>query len=136
MSYTLKYKIIKSKRQYFEYCQCLESLLQKDTESNADEIELLTLLIEKWDEEQYHIPELDPIQLIKALMKEHEMKSKDLVEVLKLSKGTISKILNYQKGLSKVTIRKLSEYFKMKQESFNRPYKLENTVSSHIKTEA
>jgi len=50
-----------------------------------------------------------------------------------LSKGTISKILNYYKGLSKETIRKLSDYFKIAQEAFNRPYRLVNEVNKHFK---
>ena len=54
-------------------------------------------------------------------------------DILDLSKGTISKILNYQKGLSKDTIRKLSDYFKINQEAFNRPYKLINKVNRHFR---
>ena len=57
----------------------------------------------------------------------------NLVDILDLSKGTISKILNYPKGLSKDTIRKLSDFFKVSQEAFNRPYKLKNEVNSHFK---
>ena len=37
-------------------------------------------------------------------------------------------ILNYHKGLSKETIRKISDYFKVSQEAFNRPYKLVNMI--------
>ena len=59
-------------------------------------------------------------------MEENKLKPKDLIEILDLSKGTVSKILNYHKGLSKDTIRKLSHYFKISQEAFNRPYKLVN----------
>ena len=44
-------------------------------------------------------------------MESNNIKAKELGEILNLSKGTISKILNYQKGLSKETIRKLSDYF-------------------------
>ena len=57
-------------------------------------------------------------------LEEQSLKPKDLVEILELSKGTISKILNYHKGLSKNSIRRLSEYFKVTQEAFNRLYKL------------
>jgi len=55
-------------------------------------------------------------------MTEHNLKAKDLVDILGLSKGTVSKILNSNKGLSKDVIRKLSDYFKVSQEAFNRPY--------------
>jgi HTH-type transcriptional regulator/antitoxin HigA len=62
-------------------------------------------------------------------MSEHQLKAKDLVDICGLSKGTISKILNYQKGLSKDSIRSLSNYFKVSQEAFNRPYLLRNEVN-------
>ena len=52
------------------------------------------------------------------------MKPQDLTTILGISKGYVSDILNYKKGLSKEVIRKLAEYFKVKQEAFNRPYKL------------
>jgi len=133
MSNTLTYKIIKSKKQYFAYCKKLEILLKKNLKKHQDEIELITLLIEKWDEEQFQIPDLNPIEILKALMDENKLKAKDLTVILSLSKGTISKILNCQKGLSKETIRKLSEHFKMTQETFNRPYKLKNTINQNYK---
>ncbi len=69
-------------------------------------------------------------------MEEHKMKAKDLVEVLNLSKGTVSKILNYQTGLSKETIRKLSERFKLNQEAFNRPYRLKDPIIRTYKNAA
>jgi HTH-type transcriptional regulator/antitoxin HigA len=128
----LKYKIIKSEAQYQQYCNLLEELILKD-ENKEDEIELLTFLIEKWDNENVSFGDADPIEIIKFLMKENNLRSKDLVEILGLSKGTISKILNYQKGLSKNTILKLSEYFKVSQETFNRPYQLTQNVKSNYK---
>lgn len=133
---TLKYTVIKDLRQYKNYCDILEKLvLQNDKEIN-DEIELLTILIEKWDNEHNIFNESDPIELLKALMESHDLQAKDLVTVMDLSKGTISKILNYHKGLSKDTIRKLSSYFKVSQEAFNRPYKLINEVNKHFRNES
>ncbi len=123
---TLKYKVIKSEKQYLEYCNMLENILIT-TPDNSDEIELLTLLIEKWDEEHFSNQSNDPVEIIKSLMEENNLKSKDLAEILGLSKSTVSKILNYHKGISKETIRKLSDFFKVSQQAFNRPYKLINS---------
>jgi HTH-type transcriptional regulator / antitoxin HigA len=120
---TLKYKIIKTEEQYKDYCSKLENLLEKES-SNQDEVELLTVLIEKWDQEHNSFEDMDPIVLLHSLMKEHSLKSKDLVNILGVSKGLVSDILNYKKGLSKEIIRTLSSYFKLSQEAFNRPYKL------------
>ena len=73
---TLKYKIIKSKKQYFEYCDILEQLLdlKKKGKEIKDEIELLTLLIEKWDKEHNSFSDANPIELLQYLMKENNLK--------------------------------------------------------------
>src|SRR5215471_5487719 len=122
----LKYTVIKNKTQYKEYINTLGDLVFSGAKSHntKDEIALLTLLIEKWDAEQNTFDDLDPVELLLCLMEDHKMKSKDLVEILGISKGYVSDILNYKKGLSKDVIRKLAEHFKLSQEAFNRPYKL------------
>jgi HTH-type transcriptional regulator/antitoxin HigA len=97
----LKYIVIKSDKQYYKYCDILEELVFSDNIDYLEEIELLTLLME-----------------------DHRLSAKDLAEIIGLTKGTVSKILNYQKGFSKETIRKLSAHFKLRQEAFNRPYSL------------
>ncbi len=66
-------------------------------------------------------------------MEGNNLKATDLNKILSLSKGTVSKILNYQKGLSKETIRKLSKHFHVSQEAFNRPYKLKNEVNRQFR---
>src|SRR6056297_1759232 len=126
---SLKFTVIKTIEQYIDYCNILDELISKDEIKFQDEIELLTLLIEKWDSENNSFMDSDPIEILKSIMDEHDLKAKDLVTILGLTKGTISKILNYQKGLSKDTIRKLSDYFKISQEAFNRPYRLKNEVN-------
>lgn len=130
---TLKFTIIKSREQYDNYCNILEELVIQENNNSQDEIDLLTLLIEKWDNEHSTFKDSDPIEILKSLMAEQNLKPKDLVNLLGLSKGTISKVLNYNKGLSKDTIRKLSDYFKVSQETFNRPYKLINEVNKHFR---
>jgi len=124
----LKYKVIRSKAQYKEYANALEELVLADFKSKEmkNEIELLTLLIEKWDEEHNAFQDVDPITLLHSLMKQKDLKAKDLVEILGVSKGLVSDILNYKKGLSKEIIRGLAKYFKVSQEAFNREYRLKS----------
>lgn len=132
----IKYKVIKTKKQYYEYCNILEELdfSSSKTKDVEDEIELLVLLIEKWDADHNIFNEdADPIELLQILMKDHKMKAKDLADLLKMSKGYVSDILHYKKGLSKDVIRKLSERFAMSQEAFNRPYKLKIPPKKRIK---
>ena len=131
----LKYKVITGIKQYDEYCNLLEQLVfsgAKDR-NTKDEIDLLTLLIEKWDAEHNIFDELDPVQLLRSFIDDHKLKAKDLVEILGISKGYVSDILNYKKGLSKEVIRKLAGRFKVSQEAFNRPYKLIVPENSHLR---
>ena len=132
---TLQYKIIKTDAQYNKYCNALEALVDsgKKTKAVQDEIELLTLLIEKYDAEHNTFDDADPIELLKSLMKDHKMKAVDLAKLLNVSEGLVSDMLNYKKGLSKDTIRILSERFKLNQDAFNRPYELHISVSPKIK---
>jgi len=52
-------------------------------------------------------------------MEEQQLKATDLVELLGVSKGYVSEMLNYKKGMSKEVIRKLAERFKVSHEAFN-----------------
>jgi HTH-type transcriptional regulator/antitoxin HigA len=131
---TLKYKIIKTEEQYWEYCNILEALVgEKENEGLEDEIELLTVLIEKWDEERSTLIEADPVELLKYLMDENKLKAKDIASLLDINKSTVSEILHYRKGFSKEIIRKLADRFKVRQEAFNRPYKLISPVNAHLR---
>lgn len=127
----LQYTVIKTKNQYKEYCKILEKLFESEGTANTiqDEIELLTLLISKYDEENNSFSERDPVVLLKHLMASNNLKAKDLVDILDVSKGLISDILNYKKGLSKEVIRKLAENFKVSQAAFNRPYTLKSNLN-------
>jgi HTH-type transcriptional regulator/antitoxin HigA len=132
---TLKYTLIKTRQQYNEYCDKLEELLTQETTGQQiqDEIELLGLLIEKWDNEHSTIQKSDPVRIIKSLMESHKLRSKDLSDILDIPKSTVSEILHYKKGLSKEVIRKLAAHFKMSQEAFNRPYKLVSRLNSQLR---
>ncbi len=122
----LKYTIIKNKTQYKDYSNKLEELVFSNSKKKAvkDEIDLLTLLIERWDTAHNSFHEVDPVTLLRSFMNEQQLKATDLVELLAVSKGYVSEILNYKKGMSKEVIRKLAERFKVSHEAFNRYYEL------------
>ena len=122
----LKYTVIKTEEQYYEYCDLLEEIdFSDEAEEREDEIELLTLLIKAWDDEHRLTPELDPVQLIKSLMEDHKLSQNDLAEIAGVGKSYISEILNYKKRMSKTIIRNFAEHFKIQQEALNKRYRLE-----------
>ena len=130
----LAYTVIKTKTQYNQYCKKLEILLDTGSKkkSVSDEIDLLTLLIAKWDDAHGTWREADPIKLLTSLMSDHNLKAKDLAELLEVSKGYVSDILHYKKGLSKDVIRKLAQHFSVSHEAFNRPYQLISPAASPL----
>jgi HTH-type transcriptional regulator / antitoxin HigA len=131
----LKYRVITSSRQYNLYTRLCEKMKSSSDKSREirDEIALLTVLIEKWDRDHSKFDGLDPVQLLHSFMTDHNLKAKDLVNILNVSKGYVSDILNYKKGLSKEIIRTLATYFRVSQETFNRPYKLNVSATSRFK---
>lgn len=131
------YTIIRSDEQYLDYCNDLEKMTSEYKENSSNEllnvIDTVTLLIEKYDEEHSNLDEIDPIQLLKSLMHDNNLKQKDLADFLQVSKGHLSDILNYKKGLSKHVIRLLADRFKVDQSAFNRPYKLSVGVNKYYR---
>ncbi|WP_220392972.1 helix-turn-helix domain-containing protein [Chitinophaga lutea] len=122
----LKYKVIKTIAQYHRYAGLLEKLVMLNKKSTAerDVMELLQVLIEKYDRDHNTFTEADPIESLRFLMKDHKMKSVDLATALGVSTSLVSDILHRRRGLSKENIRKLAEQFSVSQELFNRPYAL------------
>ena len=131
---TLQYKVIKTINQYKAYCNLLEELvvIKKKTRHQQDTVDLLTLLVEKWDEEHNTFSDTDPV-LLDYLIKENKLKAVELAGELEVSKSLISDILHYRRRLSRDIIRKLSNRFKVSQEHFNKPYKLASKGKSRVK---
>jgi HTH-type transcriptional regulator/antitoxin HigA len=134
----LQYKVIKSINQYKEYCHLMEEIaeVKRKTRQQQDTIELLTLLVEKWDEEHNTLSDADPVELLIFLMKENRLRAVDLAGELAVSKSLVSDILHYRRGLSRDIIRKLANRFKVSQELFNKSYKLTSPVNPHLRTPA
>ena len=78
----LKYHVIRNLEQYNQYCEILESLLEEENQTNQieEEIDLLTALIEKYDDEHTSFSSLDPVKLLYSFMAEHNMSASDLLK--------------------------------------------------------
>ena len=67
--------------------------------AQSDELEVLVLLIEKYEEKAWKISEPDPIEAIKVRMEEMQLKQKDLIPFIG-NKSKVSEVLNRKVGLS------------------------------------
>ena len=86
---------------------------------------LLAFLINKYEQEQWSVPELDPIELIKERMDDMGLKPADLAREYG-DKGTISKVLNYKQPLSLTMIRFFSKMLRVPAEALMKEYKLKD----------
>lgn len=104
-------KVIKSKEQHTQALERLMSLMDNNPKTGgdeADEIELLALLIESYEIQHYPIDPPDPIEAIKFRMEQQGLKQKDLTTYFG-SSSKVSEVLNGTRQLSISMIRKLHE---------------------------
>ena len=74
----------------------------------SDELEILGMLIEKYEKEHYPIELPDPIEAIKFRMEQMGYTQNDLAEIID-SKSRASEILNRKRKLSLEMIRTLTQ---------------------------
>lgn len=105
----MKLKPIKNEQDYFQALERLEIIFDaKPGTKEGDELEILGILLEKYEDEHYSIDLPDPIEAIKFRMEQLNFSQNDLAEVIGLKSRT-SEILNKKRKLTLAMIRKLTE---------------------------
>ena len=80
-------------------------------------LELLSTLIEAYEDFHYPMPEASPKDTLKFFMEDRGIKQSDLRSVFG-SSGITSEVVNGKRSISKAQARKLAEYFKVSVELF------------------
>jgi HTH-type transcriptional regulator/antitoxin HigA len=118
----MEIKAIKTEKDYDKALDRLKSIFQADTDTpDGDKAEVLSILIEKYEDENYPIGMPDPIEAIKFRMEQMGMKQKDLAEVVGFT-SRVSEILNRKRKLTLSMIRKLSATLKIPTEVLVQEY--------------
>jgi HTH-type transcriptional regulator/antitoxin HigA len=116
-------KPIKTEQDYNNALNKIESLMDaKPNTSQMDELEVLTTLVEVYEEQNYKIDAPDPIEAIKFRMEQEGLKQKDLVSIIG-SKSRVSEILNKKRKLTIEMIRNLHKQLHIPVESLFLDYK-------------
>lgn len=104
----MKIAPIRNEKDYQNALKRLEEIfdVKKGTEK-GDELEILSILIDRYENENFPIEMPDPIEAIKFRMEQMGMKQKDLAEVVGF-KSRVSEILNKKRKLTLDMIRKLN----------------------------
>ena len=122
----MEIKPIKTEKDYDKALERLELIFDADSNSKeGDEAEILSLLIENYENKHYPIESPDPIEAIKIRMEEMNLKQKDLVGVIG-GKSRVSEILNKKKRLTVEMIRKLEQILNISASVLVNNYKLTN----------
>jgi HTH-type transcriptional regulator/antitoxin HigA len=105
----MKAKIIKTEAEYEAMLKRIEVLMDADPGTpEEDELDLLSLLVEHYEEEQYPIGPPTPLGAIEFFMDQKGLTNADMVQYLG-SPSKVSEVLNGKRALSKTMIRKLVE---------------------------
>jgi len=122
----MEIKLIKTEKDYEKALERLELIFDAAPNSkDGDEAEILSLLIENFENKHYPIESPDPIEAIKIRMEEMNLKQKDLVGVIG-GKSRVSEILNKKKKLTVDMIRELEQILHISASVLVNNYKLAN----------
>ena len=105
-------KPIRSEKDYRAALKRIDELIAIDpTEGTVayDELDLISTLVEAYENIHYKIDAPDPIQAIQYIMEEKGLSQKDLVQYFNGSKGLVSAVLSGKRELSKSVIKSLHQ---------------------------
>jgi HTH-type transcriptional regulator / antitoxin HigA len=112
--------IIHSEVENARYIAMLEELDSKGNRTTAAErrlAELLTLLIEDFEEKHYALKAASPVEVLNELMQANNLKQKDLLDVFG-TPSIVSEVLHGKRQLTTEHIRRLSRRFHVSPEVF------------------
>ena len=107
----MQLKILKTEKDYDKALSRIDELMELNPKlgtPESDELEILALLVEKYEELNWNIETPDPIEAIKYRMEEMNLKQKDLIPYIG-NKSKVSELLNRKISLSLTMVRNLSK---------------------------
>lgn len=104
--------LIRSEEQLEIYTKALFRLteLPNPTPSQVEAIELLTVLIERYEEQHFAVPEASPADVLRFLLDQHGLKQRDLASDLG-GESVVSEVLSGKRKLNASHIDLLSKRF-------------------------
>ena len=72
--------------------------------------ELMTLLVQEFEEAKYRLGHADPVEALRILMEGRGYRQRDLIPVFG-SSSVVSDVLNGKRSISKTHARRLAEFF-------------------------
>jgi len=122
----MRIRPIRTEEDYEAACKKIDTIFQAEPGTpEDDELEILTVLVDAYEEEHFPIGMPHPVEAVKIQMENLGMSRKDLMDCLRKSSGRISDILNKRRALTLADIRKLSDLLHIPIEVLSQDYPLE-----------
>lgn len=120
----MEIKLLKTEKDYEGALVRLEQIFDSPANSlEGDEAEIISLLIENYENKYFFIEAPDPIEAIKIRMEEMNLKQKDLIGVIG-GKSRVSEVLNRKKRLTVEMIRNIANKLNLSASILVENYKL------------
>ena len=129
----MRTKILKTEQEYNEACERIYSLMNRSEtaiepdSTEGEELELLSLLVEKYETDHHRLEAPDPIEAIKFRMEQMNLKQADIAPLFG-GKTRVSEVLHRKRPLTLKMITLLNRYMGIPLESLitsNKEIKLE-----------
>jgi HTH-type transcriptional regulator/antitoxin HigA len=107
-------RVIHNDAELEEYAEALFQLTAQENPSpvELEAIELLTMLVERYEREHYPIPSADPVSVVRFLIEKQGLTQRDLIPQFG-SESAVSMFLSGQRRLTVGQVRKLAARFKL-----------------------
>jgi HTH-type transcriptional regulator/antitoxin HigA len=127
-------KPIKTNSDYEAALKEIERLFDAEPGTpEGDRLEVLSTLVEAYEDEHYSIPLPDPIEMILYMMDSRGLTRADLEPYIG-SRARVSEILNRKRALSLSMIQRLNTGLDIPAEALIAPYKISTSKPHHIQS--
>jgi HTH-type transcriptional regulator/antitoxin HigA len=112
-------RVIRNDQELAAYTEALFELtaLEKPSRDEAAAIELLTMLVDRYEQEHYPVPAADAVSVVRFLIEQQSLAQRDLIPQFG-SESAVSMFLSGQRKLTLDQVRKLSIRFKLPADVF------------------
>lgn len=113
-------RVIRTEQENEHFTELLEEITRRGKAASAAEqqlAELLTLLIEEFEEKHYSLPKAKPRDILRTLMEANGLKQKNMAKIFG-AESTVSAVLNGKRQMTAQHIKRLCQRFRVSPELF------------------
>lgn len=107
--------VIETEEENERFLEEVEKLIDKGEKRSPEEdklLELMTTLVEDFEEKHYPVPDAPPHEVLRELMRARGLRQRDLLGIFG-SDGIASEVVNGKRNISRTQAKALAEFFRV-----------------------